>query len=283
MRAEMVTTTQRSLLPAVHRVFEESTTVFLNVAFVAEAGVHLVSKQLRNTTHGGEVRMLVTTTFGTTSPVALDTAFSLGAVVKTINPRGGTYHPKLYIGRRNTTAIAVVGSANLTGGLVSNVEVATILTGDISEEPLAQLWDWAGKQWDNANAVVWRPDDQSVTQFTAFTPQLLSLIQNEVQRNPRFTTLGTSAPNTVTAISESGIYVETDRSRAKREQAQLIPAWMFELAWETLVARGELTNADLLNELRVHRSSAVCAMLARLPGVSVASTRPIRLVHAAIQ
>ena len=39
----------------------------------------------------------------------------------------------------------------------------------------------------------------------------------------------------------------------------------------------EFTNADLLNELRVHRSSFVCALLARLPGVTLASKAPIVL------
>ncbi len=46
---------------------------------------------------------------------------------------------------------------------------------------------------------------------------------------------------------------------------------MLNLAWEYLRTRGELRNTVLLNELRVHRSSAVCAMLARVPSVEIAS------------
>ncbi len=42
---------------------------------------------------------------------------------------------------------------------------------------------------------------------------------------------------------------------------------MFNIAWDYLHANGELSNATLLNHLRVHRSSAVCAILARLPGI----------------
>ena len=41
---------------------------------------------------------------------------------------------------------------------------------------------------------------------------------------------------------------------------------------------GVVTNRDLLDELRVYRSSFVCALLAELPGVTVASTRPITLI-----
>lgn len=58
--------------------------------------------------------------------------------------------------------------------------------------------------------------------------------------------------------------------------AEPIPAWMFNLAWERLQTHGELTNGELLNELRVHRSSAVCAILARLPGVEQVAGREIR-------
>jgi hypothetical protein len=48
---------------------------------------------------------------------------------------------------------------------------------------------------------------------------------------------------------------------------------------EYLQAHGSLTNRDLLctDGLNVKRSSLVCALLARLPGVHVASARPITL------
>ncbi len=54
---------------------------------------------------------------------------------------------------------------------------------------------------------------------------------------------------------------------------------MIELAWDWLVAHGTLTNRHLLatGGLNVKRSSLVCALLARLPGVRVVSTRPIEL------
>ncbi len=42
---------------------------------------------------------------------------------------------------------------------------------------------------------------------------------------------------------------------------------MFNLAWDRLRTHGTLSNSELLNDLRVHRSSAVCAILARPPQV----------------
>jgi hypothetical protein len=44
-----------------------------------------------------------------------------------------------------------------------------------------------------------------------------------------------------------------------------------------LRAHGRLTNARLLRQLNVKRSSAVCALLARIPGVEVAPSGPIEL------
>ena len=78
-----------------------------------------------------------------------------------------------------------------------------------------------------------------------------------------------------TAISPDGLHVHTARTRAQGEGAQLVPSWMIRLAWDYLQTHGELRNPKLLNDLRVHRSSAVLALLARLPGVEVAPGTPI--------
>jgi hypothetical protein len=60
---------------------------------------------------------------------------------------------------------------------------------------------------------------------------------------------------------------------------------MLALAWEYLLAHGTQTNRHLLaaDGLNVKRSSAVCAILARLPGISVASTRPVTLEVASVR
>ena len=72
--------------------------------------------------------------------------------------------------------------------------------------------------------------------------------------------------------------METQRSRVRRGGAEEIPAWMFNLAWERLRTHGRLTNTELLNDLRVHRSSAVCAILGRLGLVQVGGGTNITLI-----
>ena len=54
---------------------------------------------------------------------------------------------------------------------------------------------------------------------------------------------------------------------------------MLQAAWDHLSREGWLTNKYLLSAagLNVKRSSAVCAILADLPGVEVASSKPIEL------
>lgn len=71
----------------------------------------------------------------------------------------------------------------------------------------------------------------------------------------------------------------TERSAARDTGPQLVPAWMIQAGWEHLRSYGSLTNAYLLSAkgLNVKRSSAVCAILARLPEVRVVSTRSIEL------
>lgn len=94
-------------------------------------------------------------------------------------------------------------------------------------------------------------------------------------------TLGQGRPNWVVAVEPRGLLVETERSRSSAAGPQLVPAWMFDVAWQRLTSRGRLANAELLSsaDLNVKRSSFVCAVLAQLPGVEVASTRPIVLAH----
>jgi hypothetical protein len=53
---------------------------------------------------------------------------------------------------------------------------------------------------------------------------------------------------------------------------------MLNCAWRELTRRRSLTNSFLLNELNAKRSSAICALLARLPDVEAITTRPITLV-----
>jgi hypothetical protein len=281
MDVATVTTADQSLLRAVRATLAQSDDAFLCVAFVQDAGVRLLEQELRERqrrTVG--TRLLVTTTFGTTSPSSLSLARGLGVDVRVLNPGAGrSYHPKIYLGRRGDVTQAVVGSANLTGGLFTNVEVGVALRGTRDDAPLATAWRWAEELWNDRRAEPWSPVGVSEPVEDVLEPGLRGLIAAESGRDPVFLTLGRQRkPNRVAAVTQSAVYVETERSRRAVGGPAEIPAWMFNLAWDRLRTYGTLTNRELLDELRVHRSSAVCAILARLAPVDVRAGAPITLV-----
>ena len=112
----------------------------------------------------------------------------------------------------------------------------------------------------------------------------LRRLLEEVQRNsPVITTIANGNPNRIVGVDGQGVWISTDASDRKGSGPQLVPAWMLHTAWEHLRATGSLTNRYLLapEGLNVKRSSAVCALLARLPGVEVVATRPIELRYRA--
>jgi hypothetical protein len=198
--------------------------------------------------------------------------------VRVANPSRGTFHPKLYVGRRSDRMRALVGSANLTAGLVTNVEAAVLLHGSVDDPVLRDAWTAAATYWSLDAATKWQPMAAEATD-EVFPSALYTALQREIARDPVFLTVTHRRRNLVTDLVRDGLWIETDASLAKGRTAQFVPAWMLTLAWEYLLAHGTLTNRHLLatDGLNVKRSSAVCAVLDRLPGIAVAFTRPVRL------
>lgn len=81
--------------------------------------------------------------------------------------------------------------------------------------------------------------------------------------------------NRIHNVGRQAISISTEHSGGGPEE---VPAWMFNTAWDALKRAGSLRASDLQGPvLNVKRSSAVCAILALLPRVEVASARPIEL------
>ena len=279
MEIETVTTADFGLLNAIRATLRGADDAYLCVAFAHERGVRLIGRELEELqSRRRRVRMLVTTVFdraGTTGG-ALSVARALGVDVRVHNHAGGTFHPKLYLGTGATSSRAVIGSANLTAGLACNLEVAVALRGSRADAALAKAWAWAEGLWEDARSEAWVPAAAEEPRET-IAPELLAALSDAQRRDPVFPTLSDRKPNRVVEVTPSHVLVETERSVSERTGPQPVDAWMLNLAWEYLRTRGELRNTVLLNELRVHRSSAVCAMLARVPGVEAASRSPIVL------
>lgn len=267
-----VATRPRSdLLPALREMLVGADEAVLATAFVDTRGVHLLGKELRDL--GPRCRLLATTVFGgERAHAAFATAQDLGTRCRVLNPPRGTFHPKVVVTRHGRTQRAMVGSANLTAGLVSNIEAGLVIEGSAAVETSELVDAW----WSDPAAVDWTRPAAPVTDV--LDADLWELIRTHVRPGDVIATLSGRKPNRVAEITRAGLWVETEKSRAAGTGPQLVEPWMIDVAWAALVADGELTNQRLLQDLRVHRSSFVCALLARLPGVRVTGRRPIRLV-----
>ena len=268
--------TYRDPLAAVRRVLQDADEVLLGVAFVQQRGINLLEAQLRTV---GAGRLVTTTVFGSTTSQGLAAAQAGGLGVRVLNPSRGTFHPTLYLARHGDRITAAVGSANLTSGLVANVEIVAVLRGHRGASHLETLWAAAESWWDHEDAFDWSPE-RVATPAEVLEPTLFRRIVATAPVGSEISTLGPDPkPNWVTEVTPDGIWVETLSSRAKGRPPQLVEAWMLQIAWDYLAAHGSLTNRYLLDRegLNVKRSSFVCALLARLPGVLVASTKPITL------
>ena len=272
MAARLEVETYDEPLRAVRHVLDGADEALLGVAFVQRRGVNLLEPQLARLGRG---RLVATTVFGSTTAQGLERADAAGLAVRVLNPARGTFHPKLYVARHGDRLRAAVGSANLTSGLVANVEAVAVLSGPADAPPLARLWEVAESWWEHHEALAWAPDRVRAP-AEQLDPRLLDSIRALVAADPEIRTLRDGRPNWVREVTPDGVWVETLRSGRLGRPPQHVEAWMIQIAWDYLAAHGTLTNRFLLAKdgLNVKRSSFVCALLARLPGVRVVSRRP---------
>ena len=161
-----------------------------------------------------------------------------------------------------------------------------LLTGEAREETgddpqIRRAWDLGESFWSDTHAREW--ENTGAQDDDEFEPALLKLLEELVATEGRvMTTLGPRPKeNVIREVTKTGVYVETASSRGKGRPEQLIPASMVQIAWDYLRAHGELSNAYLVGNggrgLNVKRSSAVCAILARLPDVELKPGKQIVL------
>jgi hypothetical protein len=183
---------------------------------------------------------------GASTQLAMAALATTGTRLRVANPGRGTFHPKIYVARKADTVRALVGSANLTGGLVTNVETAIAFEGHADEELLADTWGTALAYWSLQGAQPWQPVAAEGAE-EVFEPSLHAMLSREVVRDPVFITLARAQAHRVVGIDRSGLWIETEASERKKLPPQHVPAWMFQLAWDYLAAHGSLlTNHHLL-------------------------------------
>ena len=149
------------------------------------------------------------------------------------------------------------------------------VTDDVAEASTLAVSESSEGVNDSSNAAVLEDRGHPDTRFVE--EGLLGAIRGAVKVGETIFTLGTSRPNRIVSIGESGIRVATEKSERKEKEPQLVPAWMIETAWIYLQQHGNLTQRQLVDELNVKRSAFVCALLARLPNVEYESVPAVEL------
>jgi hypothetical protein len=257
-------------------IFDQATESLLCVAFINRAGVALIEDELRQL--GPCARVLLTSVFGSTTQTALYALNRFGCRVKILNLSGGTYHPKVYLARAPQFSTVAIGSANLTSGLIKNVEVMSRFRGDHDWKPISDSAAIAENLWNHSGALSFM-EAASGSEEEVFSSDLEGRIRRTFHNGQIIKTISQGQDNRIVEILPTGILMETGRTESRGTGPQLVDAWMIELAWDSLKSNGKLSNLTLLNELKVHRSSAVCALLAHFEGVQVDSSRPILLSY----
>src|SRR3954454_3995293 len=76
-------------------------------------------------------------------------------------------------------------------------------------------------------------------------PELLSLIEGSLAPGATVNTVAEGKPNVIEAIEPAGIWIVTERSKV-RDGAQLVPGWMFNVAWAELRSGRVLDKRELI-------------------------------------
>lgn len=140
-----------TLVDVINPALYEAKGAKLAVAFMKYSGFSLIEESLGECLkNGGEVELLVGLDFRMTEPKVLRILHQLskeGFQTKCYcfsDPSTGdtpVYHPKLYLLINNERALITIGSSNLTqGGLRDNVEVNAVITANIKDEIVSDIY-----------------------------------------------------------------------------------------------------------------------------------------------
>jgi hypothetical protein len=135
--------------------------------------------------------------------------------VRVLNPSRGTFHPKLYVARHGDEIAAMIGSANLTSGLIANVEAGAILRGHRTAPPLRRLWELAESWWDHVDAVAWSPE-RTVAAREVLAPDLLTAVTAALAADAVVSTISDAKKNWVHDVTPDGVWVDAAGGDAAR-------------------------------------------------------------------
>jgi len=126
----------------------ESREVIFALAFIRQSGVNMIVHDISAVIRrGGNVKILFANDFGATEAESITSLQEIGANLRFYSKPNTSFHLKVYIFKKANSAVAIIGSSNLSDrGLTSGIEWSICINSDeidfsymLSEFQL--LWD----------------------------------------------------------------------------------------------------------------------------------------------
>ncbi len=151
---KFISNTKGKLIDTIKDVFDWAENIDIAVAYLKTSGYNLIKDKLNIK----KARIIVGFDFCLTDTDPLIDILKKGHLCKIYKtPMSNderSYHPKIYVAKKENEVRVVIGSSNLTnGGLYSNVEGNVLLCGDRSEHAVKGILEFFEEKWNSASSV----------------------------------------------------------------------------------------------------------------------------------
>lgn len=180
MQVEFVGGPKKVIENKIKEFFKDSDKISIAVAFLESSGVATIRQSIEETKKNkASISIITGLDFGITAPEALQELRNLDVECNII--RNENFHPKLYIFERGNEATVIIGSSNLSkGGLSTNYEANLILSGNISESPINEVFEYFSYLYSKSALL-----DDKIIELYSKRKNLSDEIKNSVNKDER--------------------------------------------------------------------------------------------------
>lgn len=178
MQIQMVDNIERKAVSVLASAIDEAQDIRFAVAFVTEEGLEKIMPSLGSAIERkANLEFLIGLDSRATDPRAVLRLFDFSCNHPNVSLLcfaspipSSIYHPKIYLTRNGSQAMAMVGSSNLTSqGLSKNIEANLVVWDDIHSEIISEIYNSYGKLKYHPNRVV--PDEEFISLFAEWSRQ----------------------------------------------------------------------------------------------------------------
>ncbi|MCK4797647.1 MAG: NgoFVII family restriction endonuclease [Spirochaetes bacterium] len=240
MQVEFVGGPKNNIESKIKDLLKSSDKISIAVAFLENSGVATIRQSLEETKKNKESISIITgLDFGITSPEALQELHNLKVSCNIF--KNARFHPKLYIFEKNNNEVTVIiGSSNFSkGGLSTNYEANVILTGNISEVPIKEAFEYYSYLYSKSV-----PLDDKLIELYSKRKNLADEMNTQVDKDERLNKLTDELKE---YLNQKVPFLEVELTESEREKLSQAEK-KFDEGWN-LYETGLLNHAsDLFKE-----------------------------------